>query len=113
MDFSLTELEAQFFCYENGGKSWRPVETLAEAHGLRFLCPKCFETNKGRVGTHAVMCWFEDRVPDSAVPSPGRWNPVGTGLSDITFVPGLKSKSVQINGGCNAHFFVAGGRTTP
>lgn len=85
-----------------------PVETLAEADGVQFLCPLCFQANGGRAGTHMVLCWFTDKVPDDAVPGPGRWNPAGTGLDDLTFVP-PGAFSVQVIGGCGWHGFVKNG----
>jgi hypothetical protein len=86
------------------------VATLAEADGVSFLCPKCFAENGGPVGTHSVICWFQDRVPDDAFPKPGRWNPVGTSLDDLSFVPGKKSHSVLLTGeGCAWHGFVTNG----
>jgi hypothetical protein len=85
------------------------VGTLAEADGVSFLCPKCFASNGGPVGTHTVVCWFEDKVPDDAHPGPGRWNPVGTSLDDLTFVPGKKSQSVLLTSGCAWHGFVTNG----
>lgn len=107
------DLEAEFLRYEgakeDGHVHWTRVETLAEAHGVRFLCPLCFATNQGNVGTHSVICWFEGKVPDEATPGPGRWNPQGTGLNDLTFVPGAKTQSVKLEGGCNWHGFVVNG----
>jgi hypothetical protein len=117
----LRDLEAKFLQYRveevppdiwidgmmhpDGKRTTLPyVETLAEAHGISFLCPICFHTSH-----HSVICWFEDKVPDSAKPGPGRWNPVGTGLDDLTFVPGKKTQSVQLLGGCNWHGFVTNG----
>jgi hypothetical protein len=80
-----------------------PAATLAEAQGVMYLCPKCHD--------HSVLCWFSGRdVPDSAVPGPGRWQAVGTGLHDLTFGPGPSGRSsVQLTGGCNAHFNVVNG----
>jgi len=90
-----------------GPRTYRyPVDTLAEAHGISFLCPKCIDHNGH---AHSVVCWFDGRVPDDATPGPGRWNPTGTGYSDLSFVPGAKSKSVRLHGGCNAHFLVTNG----
>ncbi len=87
------------------------VETLGEADGLWFLCPKCFAANSGPVGTHAVICWFVGRVPDDVEPKPGRWTPMGTGLSDLTFVPSAgRSNSVLLTGGCRWHGFVKDGQ---
>ena len=86
------------------------VDTLAEADGVWFLCPKCFAQNGGPVGTHAVICWFVGKVPDDTDPKPGRWTPTGAGLHDLTFVPSAgRSHSVLLTSGCAAHFFVANG----
>lgn len=85
------------------------VDTLAEADGIFFLCPKCFLANKGPVGTHGVICWFEGKVPDDAQPAPGRWNPTGSGFADLSFVPGTKTRSVQLVGGCAWHGHLTNG----
>ncbi len=70
----------------------RKVGTLVEADGVSFLCPSCWQKNNGPVGTDTVICWFVGRVPDDISPGPGRWNPQGTGLGDLTFVgPGAYS----------------------
>lgn len=75
------------------------VDTIAEADGLMFLCPKCCAANGGAVGTHRVICWFVGRVPDDVDPKPGRWTPRGTSLSDLTFVPSAgRSHSVLLTG---------------
>jgi hypothetical protein len=65
------------------------VATLAEADGVEFLCPLCFAKNKGKVGTHVVICWFVGKVPDDADPGPGRWTPEGTGIDDLTLSPSV------------------------
>lgn len=84
-----------------------PVESVAEADGVVFLCPKCFQENNGPVRTHSVVCW-RPRVPQGEnIEGPGRWEFEGTGLHDLTLVAG--SSSVLLTGGCNAHFFVRGG----
>src|ERR1700744_1261741 len=88
------ELEAQFLQYEerDGNTYLKKVESLNDAHGIIFLCPKCFVANGGDVGTHSVICWFKGEVPDHAEPKPGRWNPSGAGYEDLTFVaPGAFS----------------------
>lgn len=86
------------------------VDTLAEADGVWFLCPKCCSENGGRVGTHAVICWFVGKVSDDVDPKPGRWTPTGTDLSDLTFVPSAgRSNSVLLTGGCGWHGFVVNG----
>ena len=91
---------------------WPKVDRLEDAHGIRFLCPKCFEANGGAVGTHSVICWFEDRVPDDVQLGPGRWKPTGTGFEDLSFVPGKRSNSVLLIGGCAWHGFVTNGAVT-
>lgn len=110
----LTELEAKFIRREVlDGIVYLPfVETLVEADGIEFLCPKCFAENSGPIGTHGVICWFEGKVPDDAEPKPGRWNPVGSSLATLSFVPGKKSNSVLLLGGCAWHGFVTNGNAT-
>lgn len=108
----LLELEPQFLRYEPGFMHYVP--TLAEAQGIRFLCPKCFLANKGKVGTHGVICWSSSRgVPDIAQPGPGRWKMSGTGYQDLTLSaePG-KSDSVLLLAGCVWHGFVRNGEIT-
>ncbi len=106
----LHDLEAKFLLrYERGGSVFhREFDEFSSAHGVMFLCPKCFAANQGPVGTHRVICWFVGRVPVNAVPGPGRWNPQGTGLDDLTFI-GPGAASVLLMGGCNWHGFVKDG----
>lgn len=111
---TLRELGARFYRLDPADhRVCHQVETLAEAQAVQFLCPKCFEANGGPVGTHRVKCWFRGRgVPDDLDPKPGRWTPAGTGLDDLTFVPGDPpiAHSVQLRGGCNWHGFIENGR---
>lgn len=91
--------------------SWRiqgygQVATLAEAHGVWFLCPLCFQRNKGSVGTHSVMAGFAGRCPPGSYTQnksgqDSRWVASGTGLDDLILSP-----SIQLEGGCNWHGFV-------
>ena len=104
---SLRELDARFLKNLGNGGSQK-VETLSEADGIIFLCPKCFATNGGKVKTHSVICWFVGKVPDDLGPKPGRWNPQGTGLDDLTFVP-PGAVSVRLTGGCGWHGHVVSG----
>lgn len=113
----LKTLEATFLKYtpEEGRDIFAMVDTLAEADGIKFLCPKCLSQNNGTVGTHMVICWFAGKVPDSLHPNPGRWTPQGTCIEDITFVPGNPPKSVSvllIGKGCGWHGFVKNGEAT-
>lgn len=77
-----------------------------EAKGIEFLCPKCFQEKGGPVGCHVIICWQPD-VPADVTPGPGRWQLVGRNFEDLSLV--ANPTSVQLNGGCNAHFTVSGG----
>lgn len=111
---ALRDLEAKFVRREvrEGCDYHVEVETIGEAHGVLFLCPKCFAANNGAVGTHDVICWSRSRgTPEDAEPGPGRWKMDGTSLDDLTLnadPPGT-ARSVQLNGGCNWHGFVNNG----
>ena len=110
----LADLDAKFLKRVDE-RTHRYVATLAEADGVQFLCPVCFAKNNGPAGTHGVLCWFVGMVPDETLPKPGRWTPQGTGLHDLTFVPGTPPRlnSVLLTGpGCGAHFFVVNGEIT-
>ena len=102
----LRDLDASFLRHE--GNFFQRVATFAEAHGVVFLCPKCFGENGGAVGTHSVICWRPDRVPLDAVPGPGRWFMSGTSLDDLSLHP-----SVNLTGaGCKWHGWVKNGEAT-
>ncbi len=114
----LIELEASFVKltigpadehFPNGRPSMAYVDTLAGADGVWFLCPKCFAANGGPIGTHMVGCYFVGRVPDWLEPGPGRWNPSGSGLDDLTFVPPGAVSVHLTGGGCGWHGFVTDG----
>jgi hypothetical protein len=109
---TLKELEATFLKVlpldSHGRQSWETNVAMAAADGLIFLCPKCFAEHGGPVGTHVVICWFTGRVPDDLDPRPGRWNPQGTGLDDLTFV-GPGAVSVLLTSGCGWHGLVQNG----
>ncbi len=103
---SLRELDAQLLKHSMTD-TWHHVDIVAEADGVRFLCPVCFDKNSGPVGTHSVVCWAPS-VPLKFSPGPGRWNLVGTSIDDLSLVAG--SSSVKLTGGCEAHFNVTNGR---
>lgn len=87
--------------------SWEWIESVAEADGIIFLCPVCWTQNSGSVGTHSIICW-KPHVPLTRAPGPGRWNLVGSSLSDLSLRAG--SSSVLLQGApCKAHFFVENG----
>ena len=112
----LTELNPQFMRYDPrpDGIYLPRVDTIEQAQGIRFLCPVCFKTNGGRVGTHSVMCWSRSRgVSEEATPK-GRWTLHGTGYHDLTLHgdPVGSARSVLLLGGCNWHGFVTEGEVT-
>lgn len=88
---------------------WHEVQEVAGADGVSFLCPKCFRANKGPVGTHSVVCWRPGVSPDLR-PGPGRWLLVGASLDSLSLV--ASSRSVRLEGGCRAHFYVKNGEVT-
>lgn len=105
---TLAELGAEFLRIVDADHTER-ADSLADAQGVMFLCPKCYEAKGGPVGVHRVICWFAGRgVPDSQVPTGGRWEPAGSGLDDLTFV-GPAAASVLLNGACGWHGFVRAG----
>jgi len=105
----LTDLDPHFLkCTEpNGYDHADEIENLAEAEGMIFLCPACFWSNRGAVGTHSMIVW-RPSVPRDVFPGPGRWDFAGSGYADLTLH--APSASVQITGGCKAHFFIRNGR---
>lgn len=108
----LTDIKPQFIQLTDTRGGHRKVNTLGDADGIRFLCPKCFKANGGEVGTHHVICWFEDRVPDDVRPGPGRWRPAGSTYADLSFVAGKRSPSVNLTDGCKWHGFIKNGKVT-
>lgn len=106
----LTQLDAKFVQYVDE-KHHRYVKTLEEAHGVQFQCPKCAiglkKTKTHIIGAHYILCWFRGMVPDGAFPAPGRWNPKGTDLTDLSLTP-----SILITGpGCGWHGYITNGNT--
>lgn len=101
----LAELEPRFLRAESETVS-AFVDSVAEADGIIFLCPKCFAANGGARGTHSVICW-QPHVPPERAPRPGRWRFEGAGLADLSLVAG--SSSVLLTTGCMAHFLVQRG----
>lgn len=112
----FTQLNPHLLRYEKrpDGVYHVEVDTIAECNGVQFLCPKCFETNKGAVGTHSVLCWSQNRgTPDEAAPGPGRWTITGTSVEDLTLGgENGKSDSVLLTSGCGWHGWVKNGEVT-
>jgi hypothetical protein len=105
----LSELEPKFVKRtENGGYAY--VDSIDEAEGIDFLCPKCFVANNGPVGTHGIICW-RPNVPLSVSPGPGRWELRGTNFENLAL--DASPASVKLSAGCKAHFIVGGGAIIP
>lgn len=113
----LTDLAPRFVQYGPASIRWaheRPEGliplTFAEAEGVMFLCPACFQKNGGARGTHVVDVTFADRgVPDDRGShgtggNPTRWTVTGTGFDDLTTTP-----SILLIGGCAWHGFLTNG----
>lgn len=90
-----------------------PVETVAEADHVEFLCPLCFEKNGGASGTHGVMVTFAGRnVPGEAgsrdnTGKPSRWAASGSSLDDLVLSPSILLDASRPPGaGCHWHGFV-------
>lgn len=82
-----------------------PVQSIAEAQSVWFMCPKCFNDCG-----HMIECTIAGRGVEDACGShnkagkPTRWTITGTGFSDLSLSP-----SVLLEGGCNWHGFVTNG----
>ncbi len=88
------------------------VDKLAEAQGIMFLCPKCFEQNKGIVGTHSIQVTFDGRnvLSHEGVQNkegPVRWQVSGNDYNDLTIQP-----SILLLSGCGWHGYVTNGGTS-
>jgi hypothetical protein len=114
-ELKLTDLKPKFTRWAGLGKygsgSFAFVKTLKEADNIWFLCPKCFASNGGSKGTHAIRIDFrEGQTPDANVMhnkqgQPVRWAVQGTGFDDLTLSP-----SILIEGGCAWHGFIQNGK---
>ena len=89
-----------------------PVQTPVlrdEAQGVMFLCPQCYADANGPEGVHQVICWGSSVINNSHLNGPGRWDMAGHGAGDMTLIGASGSNSVEVHGGCHAHFFVERG----
>ncbi len=89
-----------------------PIDSLEQAQGLTFLCPKCFLENSGPVGTHSCEVTFENRGVSDEQGTQNkqggvRWTVSGAGLHDLTITP-----SILLIGGCDWHGFITTGWVT-
>lgn len=89
--------------------SFVPVDTLAEADGVWFLCPKCFKANGGAKGTETV-CILWNEGPGTRFNRGVRWelSKESTCMDDLVLTP-----SIQTHGGCEWHGFVGSSGVPP
>ena len=124
---TLRQLEAQFIAYQQESKeemfargvavpadTFRRVDTMTEAHGIRFMCPKSFALNGGPEGTHTVQIYFVG----SPVPShigknkngqTVRWSAAGTSYDDLSLSPSIQEEDDI----CGWHGFVGSSGVPP
>lgn len=103
------ELQPQFLMLGKDGNN--PHADSINSDGVRFLCPKCFIENGGAVGTHCIVTWVP-RIPVTPdLIGPGRWEMSGTGVDDVSF-SAKPTSSIQLEGGCKAHFSITKGEIT-
>ena len=105
-----------------GGKNERTVfehvERVADAHGVRFLCPKSFSKNGGPKGTHSVYIFFTGS-PYAGHNSDGkevRWQVVGgTTLNDLQLSPSILEQDEELSSErrCGWHGFVGSSGVPP
>lgn len=107
MKLTLPDLEPHFLTRIERFR-YKHTDDIAASEGLSFLCPACFWSNNGKVGTHRIIVWRPSVPRDDERPGPGRWDFAGTGYADMTLT--AASASVAIIGGCRAHFYIRQGK---
>lgn len=95
-----------------------PVSKVAEAHGVRFLCPKSFAKNGGAKGTHSVYVFFVGS-PYAGRNLEGkevRWQVVGGAtIDDLQLTPSIQEQDEGMSPEhqCNWHGFVGSSGVPP
>lgn len=90
-------------------RSFHRVDTLEEADGVWFICPKCFAADR-----HRVKVGFHGKATPGTYGHNSKGEPVlwtvagGTSLDDLQLTP-----SIQIEGCCNWHGFVGSNGVPP
>jgi hypothetical protein len=115
----LVDLKPFFVRYETRQEDGKEreythtVDSLGDAQGIFFLCPKCFAADGGEVGTHAIDVTFADRgaLPNQGSHgtdgSPTRWTVTGSDFSNLTTAP-----SILLIRGCAWHGFITNGEVS-
>lgn len=90
-----------------GGVRVTRESAFGDAHGLSFLCPKCFALKGG--GAHRCIITFSGRgAPGTIGPfdlfdRPVRWEVAGSGVEDLVVTP-----SIELLEGCRWHGHIGG-----
>lgn len=115
----LSELEPQFYRYETrveerdtvngpvtGPREYHiPVQTLAEAQCIFFLCPICLNGQHHQVEVTFAGRGVQDHQGNhNSAGKPTRWQVSGNDFSDLTTTP-----SILLEGGCFWHGFITNG----
>lgn len=127
VDLAAQFLKAVWVATQTPGLTWmgphwgyRKVNTLAEADGIRFLCPLCWARNGGAAGTHFVLIGFVGCPADAyTLDFDGKhvaWHVSGTGYHDLVLRPSINlddPKYIQVKTRCRWHGFVGYGGVPP
>lgn len=100
----FVDLEPKLYRYEDPGTALIPVDSIAEADCVWFLCPRCYVDLGGPVGCHSIAC-TKPGAPNRQG-GKARWKISGASLEDLTLSPSI---AVVGEGTCKAHFFIRAG----
>lgn len=95
-----------------------PVDQVAEAHGIRFLCPKSFAVQGGPRGAHSVYIFFTNS-PHAGHNTAGeevRWKVEGgTTIDDLQLSPSIQEQDEFLSPEhrCSWHGFVGSSGVPP
>jgi len=94
------------------------VESVAQAHGIRFMCPKSFAKNGGPRGTHSVYIFFvgSPYAGRNMAGQEVRWKVLGgTTIDDLSISPSIQEQDddVKPEHRCGWHGFIGFSNVPP
>ena len=97
---------------------FQPVATVAEAHGVRFLCPKSYARHRGSKGAHSCFIFFAGSpyAGHNLAGEEVRWNVAGgTTIDDLQLTPSIQEEDEGMppEHQCNWHGFVGSNGMQP
>ena len=97
---------------------FHPVDTVAEAHGVRFLCPKSWAKNGGPKGTHSCYIFFTGSpyAGRNLAGQEVRWQVVGgSTIDDLQLTPSIQEQDEGMppERQCNWHGFLGSNGVPP